>query len=348
MKNLNIIITLFFLLPMISCNKTNIRKAEYSGSDISHKASIIREKNTKQASLIIDTEGKWSLYAGRTVEGIDFTQNIATGEGGGTFPLNIADTARSYFQLVTEEGKAILSERHLPMTGGYNFRDIGGFKTKDGRYVKWGKVFRSDDLHKLTNQDLAYLSSIPLISIVDFRSVAERDSAPDINPASVVENYSFSINPGNLSSTNDIVKLSEDSLKNIMADINRMLVSDSLSIDQYRKFFALLQNNENIPLMFHCSAGKDRTGMGAALFLSALNVEENIIFEDYVSSNKYLGDKYAGIVKAYPQMKPVMGVDPEYLKAGFDEIKTRYGSIESYLVNTLDVDIDKMKSLYLY
>lgn len=348
MKNLNIIITFFLLFSMISCNKTSIKKAEYSGDDISAKASIVRDKQTKQASLIIDTDEKWSLYAGWTVEGIDFSKPIATGEGGGTFALPVTDTARSYFQLVTQSGKTILSERQLPMTGGYNFRDLGGFKTKEGRFVKWGKVFRSDDLHKLTKEDLEYLGNIPLVSIVDFRSVAERDSAPDLNPASVIENYAFSINPGNLSSTNEIANLPEEGLRTIMADINRMLVSDSISIDQYRKFFALLQETDKIPLMFHCSAGKDRTGMGAALFLYSLGVEENTIFEDYLASNNYLGDKYATIIKLYPQMKALMGVNPEYLKAGIDEIKKQHGSVESYLTDVLNVDIEKMRGLYLY
>ncbi len=349
MKQLNITLLSFLLLSMISCNKSNIRKAEYSGTDISAHASIVRDKNTKQASLIInEIQGKWALFAGQTVEGIDFSKPIASGEGSGTFPLAVTDTARSYFQFVGDGGQAILSERHLPMTGGYNFRDLGGIKTKDNRYVKWGKVFRSDDLYKLTNEDLRYLKNIPIISIVDFRSVAERDSAPDRNPASVIKNYALSINPGNLSSIEEIVKLPEEGFRNIMTDINCMLVSDSLCVDHYRTFFALLQDEKNIPLMFHCTAGKDRTGMGAALFLYSLGVEESAIFDDYLSSNIYLKDKYAGLVAQYPQMKPLMGVSPEYLKSGLDEIKNKYGSIDSYLTKTLDVNLEKMKELYLY
>lgn len=333
---------------MISCNKNTVKEAKYMGKDISANASIVRDKETKQASLIIETKGKWSLYGGSTVENIDFSKAIASGEGTGTYPLAVTDTTRYYFQLETEDGKAILAERHLPMTGGYNFRDMGGFRTNDGKYVKWGKVFRSDELQKLTDIDLLYLKNIPLISIADFRSETEIAAAPDKNPVSVVRNYALSINPGNLTSVDEIANLPEDKLKDIMLDINRMLVSDSTCINQYRTLFALLQNEKDTPLMFHCTAGKDRTGMGAALFLYSLGVDEDTILQDYLSSNVYLSDKYASLIALYPQFKSLMGVSPEYLKAGLDEIENRYGSIDSYLTKTLNVDLNKMRQLYLY
>lgn len=73
--------------------------------------------------------------------------------------------------------------------------------------------------------------------------------------------------------------------------MNTLLVTDPLCISRYRKLFSLLQNEENIPLMFHCSAGKDRTGMAAALVLSSLGVDEETILDDYLLSNFYLADK---------------------------------------------------------
>lgn len=347
MKSLNITLLLFSLLFMVSCNN-NLKKAEYSGSDISDKVFITRDKQTKQASLVIDVEGKWSIYVGNTVESIDLSKALIMGEGRGIYSLAVSDTIRNYFQLVTQEGNTILAERHLPMKGGYNFRDLGGFRTQDGKYVKWGKVFRSDELHNLTDADLIYLKNIPLISIVDFRSETEIASAPDKNPASVLRNYALSINPGNLTSVDEIANLPEDKLKNIMLDINRMLVTDSVCVDQYRTFFSLLQDEKDTPLMFHCTAGKDRTGMGAALFLYSLGVDEEDILQDYLSSNIYLKEKYADFTTLYPQFKSLMGVSPEYLKAGLDEIKTQYGSIDSYLTKTLNVDLNKMRELYLY
>ncbi len=335
-------------LAITSCDTNKAVRAEYAGVDISDKASIVRDKNTKQASLIIDTDGKWALYAGPSADQINFEKAIATGENSGTFPLDGNDSTRTYFQLVTNDGKAILAERHLPMAGGYNFRDIGGIKTTDGKYVKWGKVLRSDELHNLTEADLNYLSSIPLISIVDFRANNEVEKAPDKNPVSLHKNYHLPISPGNLLSIESIVTLPEADMDSIMRNINKMLVTDSASIKQYKIFFELLQNEKDIPLMFHCSAGKDRTGMGAALFLYSLGVDEETILKDYLASNKYLGDKYTPIVSKYPNLKPLLEVRPQYIQAGIEEIKNKYGSIDNFLTKELKVDTLKMRELYLY
>lgn len=322
----------------------------YSGADISKDAAIVRDKATKAASLQLNTEGKWSLYAGSSVDNIDMDKPIAEGTGSGTFPVGVPDTVRSYFQIVTEKGKAILSESHLPMTGGYNFRDLGGYKNAEGRYVKWGKVFRSDDLHNLTDADLKYLSSIPLVSIVDFRSDDEISQAPDKNPSSLKENYKYSISPGNLMEAvvKDINALTVERADQLMKDMNVLLVTDSACIDQYRKFFALLQNPGDAPLMFHCSAGKDRTGMGAALFLSSLGVDEQTIMNDYLSSNTYLADKYAKYKAESPALTSLFEVKQEFLQAGLERIKKDHGSVENYLTKVLNVDIQKMKELYLY
>lgn len=346
---LSISTIIILLLTMMSCteNKTAKEKAVYSGNDISDKVLVTRDKNTKKALLENNIPGKWAVYAGSSVDNIDFTSPVAEGEGTGTYALNVNDTSRSYFQIITPESKAILAERHLPMTGGYNFRDLGGYKTTNGKYVKWGKVFRSDDLHNLTDADLKYLSSIPLISIVDFRAAEEIEKAPDKLPASVRERYELSIAPGDLMSFERISDMSMP-MDSLMREMNRLLVSDTTCIEQYRTYFKLLQNEEDVPLMFHCSAGKDRTGMGAALFLLSLGVDEDTVVKDYLLSNIYLGDKYTAIITQYPHMKPLMEVRADYLEAGIDEIKKRYGSVDNYLVKTLGVDLDKMKELYLY
>lgn len=336
------------LIVITSCNTNTMNKATYTGNDLSDKVYITRDKTTKQASLVINIPGKWELYSGSSVDNIDFSKSIAKGDSNGTYSLNVNDTARSYFQIVTEQGSAILAERHLPMTGGYNFRDLGGFKTTDGKYVKWGKVFRSDDLNKLTDADLKYLNSIPLISIIDFRSPSEIKLSPDKMPRSTRNNYAFSITPGNLSSIDDIKNMTTDQINNTMRSINQMLVTDSSCIAQYRLYFDLLQDEAETPLMFHCSAGKDRTGMGAALFLYSLGVDEKTILNDYLSSNKYLGDKYKPILTQHPNLKPLLEVDESFLKAGIEQIKKDHGSIENYLTNILNVDLNKMRQLYLY
>jgi protein-tyrosine phosphatase len=336
-------ITIFFL----SCQKEKIEHAVYEGKDLSTQASINRDKDSKIAAITVETDGRWKLYAGYSTDSINFTRPIAEAEIGGTYPLKIDDTRRSYFQLITDEGKSILSDTHLPMTGGYNFRDLGGIRTTEGRYVKWGKIFRSDDMHNLTDADLAYLSSIPLISVVDFRTEKEIEDAPDKKPQSLKNHYIYNITPGKLS-PDDITKATKEQLVEEMKLMNRLLVSDSACVAQYQKFFKLLQDEKEVPLMFHCTAGKDRTGMGAALILFALGVDESTIISNYLLSNEYLTGKYDKLIEEYPNMQPLFEVKPEYLEAGIEQIKKDHGSVENYLTNVLGVDIPKFKEMYLY
>lgn len=345
----NLIIISIVTMLFTSCNNAGqATRAEYSGEDLSGVARITRDKQTKAASFTIDADGDWKLYAGPEVDSIDFSKPILEGDGKGTFSIPVSNTVRSYFQLVTDNGKAILAERHLPMTGGFNFRDLGGFKTTDGRYVKWGKIIRSDDLFHLTDADLTYLSSMPLISVVDFRSDSEVQQAPDKLPQSVTSYYPYSISPGNIAASVDMSSLESLKGDTAMMQINEMLVSDSASIKRYRDYFALLQNEKNVPLLFHCSAGKDRTGMAAALTLFALGVDEETIMKDYLSSNEYLGDKYGEYIAKYPALKSLFEVRAEYIQAGLQWAKKEYGSMENYIEKVLHADTKKLKDLYLY
>lgn len=343
-----IIIGCIITMLFTSCKIKISNRAVYEGNNISSSAEVLRDRDTKQAWLSVEKNGEWYVFAGRTPETVDFSKPLLSGEKAGKYPLDVPDSVRTYFQFVTPEGKAILAERRLPMKGGYNFRDLGGYKTREGKYVKWGKIFRSDDLYNLTPEDLNYLSSIPITSIVDFRSQGEAESAPDKLPASVAEHFAFFVSPGNLDSSGmDFANLAANA-DSLMMQVNISLVTDSSTIRRYKDFFALLQDEKNIPLLFHCSAGKDRTGMGAALILSALGVDEETIYQDYLLSNVYLEDKYKSIKELYPQLASLFEVKKEFLQAGIEEIKKQYGSVDNYLVGKLDVDIHKMRSLYLY
>lgn len=246
------------------------------------------------------------------------------------------------------EEKEAIEVRHVPLKGAFNFRDLGGYKTQDGKHVKWRKIFRSDDLFNLTEEDLTYLSSIPLLSIVDFRSETEVEKAPDKIPSSLKDHYDYKISPGNLSMSSEMdLSFFATQGDSIMQAINKSLVVDSACVERYRDFFALLQDETKIPLLFHCTAGKDRTGMGAALILFALGVDEETIFEDYLLSNQYLEGKYGEIKKAHPEIASMLGVKREYLQAGIDEIRNRYGSIDSFLTEILNVDLIKFREIYL-
>ncbi|MDR1809404.1 MAG: tyrosine-protein phosphatase, partial [Prevotella sp.] len=274
MKSIYLSITVF-ILSAASCQKTDKQagQAFYEGEELSDKAQIIRDKHTKATTFVINTSGKWVLYAGFSTDKIDYSKPVAGSFVAGRYQLAVSDSSRLYFQLVSDKGRCILSEKRLPMEGGYNFRDLGGIRSKDGKHLKWGKLFRTDDMCYLSDNDLTYLESIPVTTVVDFRENDEIKQAPDNYPASVKNVRRLPVMPGSLS-MKTLSTYTSSQLDTVMMKMNVTLVSDSAAVRQYRLFFRLLQEEKNIPLLFHCSAGKDRTGMAAALILFALNVDE--------------------------------------------------------------------------
>lgn len=312
------------------------------------KAAIVKNRETNSTELCIETAGKWMLYDVSASNNIDLDQLIAQGQGSGTFVLNVPHTVRSYFQLVTENNNFVLSETHLPLKGSFNFRDLGGIRTTDGKYVKWGRIFRSDDLHHLTNEDIFYLESILLVSVVDFRSPEEVKRSPDKLPRTVKAYYEYSITPGNLLAAMNLAELKEEQMDTAMMHMYESLVVDTTSVNRYKDLFALLQSDGDVPLLFHCSAGKDRTGVAAALVLFALGVDENTIIDDYLLSNAFLGDKYASYIAQNPNLKPLFRVKIEFIGASIAKIKKDHGSVLNYLTEVLKVDIEKFRNKYLY
>lgn len=311
------------------------------------QVEIIRDKQSKAASLKIEAAGNWELYAGTSYDSINRETPILKGEGSGLFPLNISESIRIYFEVVGHDQNIFLSERHLPMTGGYNFRDLGGFKTADGRYTKWGRLFRADELSNLTNDDLKYLASIPITSVIDFRAQSEAKRSPDKLPETVKFTYPIAITPGNLSSEGIQANLLKTNIDVQMKQMNRLLVSDPTCVRAFRIFFAIVQNNLSAPLIFHCSAGKDRTGMAAALVLYALGVDEETIMQDYLSSKIYLSDKYDAFIAKYPRAESIFTVKRMFLHAGINQIKRDHGTVMDFLTKVLKVDIVRMRRLYL-
>ena len=232
-------------------------------------------------------------------------------------------------------------ERLLPMEGAYNVRDLGGYQTTDGKTVKWEMIIRSGDLNKLTDRDLECLNNMQIRTFIDFRDSAEIEAAPDKTPASWQQTYPLSIDAGSMV---DLQSVSMDSTGTIMIEINKALVNQHQEI--YKEFFRIVSDESQAPLLFHCSAGKDRTGLAAALFLAALGVDREVIIEDYLLSAVYLEDKYAEEIKKFPPLEPLMTVKRSYIEAAFNEIDNQYGGVENYLKEYLAVDINTLKKIY--
>ncbi len=308
---------------------------------------IIRDKETKAASLVIQENGPWRLYAGPRPFAVDLERPVLDGDAPGRYPVRVDPGTRSYFVVALNDRAVPLAERLLPMAGGWNFRDLGGIPAGDGRRTAWGKLIRADGLNGLSDADLAYLASVPLTTIADFRNEHEAAKSPDRIPPSVKRHLHLAITPGRLEAGNPKAIFASPAGDEFMEEMNRTLALDPRIQAVYREFFSKVQHEENLPLLFHCSAGKDRTGFAAALILLSLGVDREAVLADYMASERHLAGKYDDLMTRYPDHAALFMVKPSYLEAALDAIDERYGSVERYMREALDVDIEKMKALFL-
>lgn len=315
-----------------------------AAEDTSGQCMIIRDKKSKAVSFVMKDEGSWRLYAepapGRG-------HPVLAGGAAGQFPVEVDNATRSYFVLERDDGSLSLAERLLPLDGGWNFRDLGGMETRDGRRTAWGKLIRADGLSDLSDADLTYLASVPLNTVVDFRNEREAEKSPDRLPSSVTRRLHLAITPGRLDAGNPKAFFARPIGDAFMEDMNRSLALDPDIQAVYREFFRQVQNEERLPLLFHCSAGKDRTGFAAALVLLSLGVDRKTVVADYMASGRYLTGKYDALMAKYPDHAALFIVKPSYLEAGLDAIEKEFGSVERYLTGVLGVDLAVMRTLFL-
>lgn len=243
--------------------------------------------------------------------------------------------------------------RRVDLEGTVNFRDMGGYINKEGKKIKWKKLFRSDALNKLSGNDTRRLQSYSIKYVFDFRGPAEFKSAPDILPVGATW-VSLPAGSENIGS-NDYIK----SMQNPDSFMLTFYGNLKPFKERYRPFFdTLLVADTSAAIIFHCTAGKDRTGIAAALLLSALNVDEQLIFDDYLATNYYREQENKRIITVMTsrynldklKAEKLLRADRLYLKATFDAIKLSYGSVANYLDKELGLTKEKLvllKSRYL-
>ena len=185
-----------------------------------------------------------------------------------------------------------VDRRHVELQGQSNFRDVGGYKTKDGRTVKWAQVFRSGELPKLTEQDVEKLGTLPVASVINFLTDQEIEAHGKDRLPEGTRRLSMPIEGmvGDLSK-NIRTAIETADFSHVPADLNleihRILIRDAAARKEYANLLKTASDSENRPLVLHCSHGIHRTGTGTAILLSALGVPWETIREDYLLSNKY-------------------------------------------------------------
>jgi protein-tyrosine phosphatase len=225
--------------------------------------------------------------------------------------------------------------RHFDLEGASNFRDLGGYPGKDGRAIRWRRIFRSNHLGHLTPGDIDVLRGLGLKRAFDFRSAEERGAATcGIADIAV---HSLPIEPTVVAALRALraggTPLSSVEAREAMRDSYRNYVRHNTP--RFRALFAHLLEN-GAPLVIHCTAGKDRTGFASALILHALGVPEDLIAEDYLLTNRfYRRDPSAGTDLPEDVRLALTSVDASFLAAAFEAIRDGYGDLEAYLSDGL-------------
>jgi len=234
----------------------------------------------------------------------------------------------------------------LHLEGAPNFRDLGGYTNTHGQTFKHGMVFRSDHLGKLTASDVQQLQALnnrPWL-VLDFRGVEERLIHPCTLPDAKV--LSLSIEPTVVQTLTDLlnsgVAVTSQKTVELMQDTYCNFVRQHSH--RFAEFFDAVLDHPDSTVVFHCTAGKDRTGMAATCLLHALQVPMETIWDDYLLTNQRL--RHMPFFEAAPEVARVLqSVQPEFLQAALDTIAQDHGHLDNYLEKVLGLDVQKRKAL---
>jgi len=281
----------------------------------------------------------------------------------------------------TIEGRSPEPARSLGLRGAVNARDLGGYRTADGRTVRAGVALRGDALHRLTEQDLTVLADLGLRQVVDLRGLDEvrengSDRLPGLPPEEIarveLSEGVTSIGSGPIrllhlpvySAEHDIYVALRDVLagqdpvaqqallgggggERIMSEMYRWFVTDPVIRSRFAETIRLLADPERAPLLFHCTAGKDRTGWTAAIVLTALGVDRDTVYADYLLTNERSAATMGRIMEMFTSrriladpslIRPVLSARAAYLDASFAAVEEGWASFEDFLSAGLGLD----------
>ena len=275
--------------------------------------------------------------------------------------------------MTKQESQTTLNLRVLNIDGVLNFRDLGGYRSGDGQQLIWGKVFRSAQLDRLSEQGVAELAALGVQTVVDLRFSNETQKYPTIRqavPNAEIISWHDEREEGN----NDKSAAMQLAWKQSLESNDPAQVREAMRANYPKKLYThrtiykkmLLRLSENrCPLLFHCAAGKDRTGVGAALILSLLGVDESQIIEDYLLTQKELEgrveswfaggatseDNYQNFQQNLARqsselLAPIYAADRVYIETLLDYVKTTYGGFKEYAEQKLQINdriIERLK-----
>jgi len=284
-----------------------------------------------------------SIYHGDSPETIQRNRPILKINGETAAEIKRLDPAvPCYFEIRPEDSPGIvIGERRLPLQGAVNFRDLGGYQTIDGRRVKWGKIFRSDHLSRLTDRDLVFLQRLKVQCVCDFRTLTEARKRPDRFPEDGSgRHFHLPIDHLKFDPTSLFEKLKKGDTSWLTREflIEGYILSIEGSAAVWGEVFRLLAEPAFMPLIFHCTGGKDRAGTCAALILLTLGVSEKQVIYDHGLSNIFIADVTDKIYTQFEalgidrrRIVPYFSAPPYCIQALLAHIRKKYGSAADYL-----------------
>lgn len=254
----------------------------------------------------------------------------------------------------------------IELDGAANCRDLGGWPLNSGGTVRRGQVYRSTELHGLSDKGRSQLAALGLHTMYDLRTTAERDAHPDPSLTGVRDLHldvladdtsSAAAGAADLSSVLSDPSaieayLSGPDVTATFAQTYRDIVNLPSALAAYRAMYSDMATAEHRPCLFHCTTGKDRTGWGAAALLSFLGVSHDDVVAEYMLTNteiiEYTHPMYDEFTAAGGNaelLRPVLGVEESYLHTAFEEMESRYGTIEGYFTKGLELDDGTLDAL---
>ena len=278
-----------------------------------------------------------AVFAGPAPDRIDRRRPLAEWGAGERLRLDAMPAAqRHYLAVVGADGfEELVAERLLPLEGAQNFRDLGGYPTEGGRRVRWGRVFRSDSLAGLSDADLGYLERIGLRLVCDFRGDAEVAEEPNRLAGRPGFDYwrqplgDASVQPSEWRRRFESGELGDVDASWLTRSYRGMMDQCAAEIGAV---FRRLAREDGLPAVLNCTAGKDRTGVSAALLLLVLGVAREHVLEDYALTGRYTGDRiraaerfFAGRGVDPTRVSALMGSEPATLAGALDHLEEAHG-----------------------
>ena len=237
--------------------------------------------------------------------------------------------------------------RTYTLSGGHNFRDMGGYPATAGKSVAWGRLFRSGTLANLTDEDHDTIETLDIRFICDLRTTRERSNYPTrwlAEHAAEFWSRDYDMSDANLYAAVNSPDGNTAEVRETMLRLYR-----TLPYEQAASYSELLKRIAagHVPVLFHCSAGKDRTGVFGALILDLLGVDRDVTIADYVLTDEHYDNLFAMFLRDRKLhdiesidpvlIDPLLRADADYIEAMFAEVERRHGSTEAYAIEALGI-----------